>query len=109
MLPAITWLKERYSNIFSEKLHRLTFTTISQPICLGFTGQDCIQTHVVISGDSCYAIALSANISGTVLADNNPNINTACSNIYPGEVILLLLVLFRSFLTYFHTTGIVHG
>ncbi|KZP31873.1 carbohydrate-binding module family 50 protein [Athelia psychrophila] len=60
-----------------------------EPLCLGFADQDCIQTHVVISGDSCFAIALNANISGTVLSNNNPNVNAACSNIYPGEVLCI--------------------
>ncbi|KAF7970836.1 hypothetical protein HWV62_22788, partial [Athelia sp. TMB] len=60
-----------------------------QPLCLGLTGHDCTETHTVASGDNCYAIALDANIAETVLFANNPNVNAACTNIYPGEVITL--------------------
>lgn len=59
---------------------------LGQPLCLGITGQDCTQTHVVISGEGCWQIATDAGTDLTTLLANNPNVNEACSNIYPGEV-----------------------
>ncbi len=53
-----------------------------QILCLGEIGQDCNETYVIASGDSCGAIGVPLD----VLLANNPNVNSACSNIYPGEV-----------------------
>ncbi|KAF8888505.1 hypothetical protein CPB85DRAFT_1231749, partial [Mucidula mucida] len=53
-----------------------------QTLCLGEIGQDCNETHVIASGDACGAIGVPLD----VLLANNPNVNSACSNIYPGEV-----------------------
>ncbi|KAI9454141.1 hypothetical protein BJY52DRAFT_1123028 [Lactarius psammicola] len=56
-------------------------------LCLGLEGEDCTDVVVVQSGDSCSAIADAANIPVSTLLANNPNVNTDCSNIYPGEVL----------------------
>ena len=58
-----------------------------QPLCLGITGQDCQVTHVVVSGDNCQAIAQAAGTTYDIILANNPNVNSQCTNIYPGEVI----------------------
>ena len=60
-----------------------------QPLCLGITGQDCEVTHVVVSGDSCPGIAQLAGTTEDILLANNPNINSGCTNIYPGEVLCI--------------------
>ncbi|KAM5538366.1 hypothetical protein V8D89_007968 [Ganoderma adspersum] len=60
---------------------------IGEPLCLGITGQDCEVTHVVVSGDNCQAIAQAAGTTYDILLANNPNVNSECSNIYPGEVL----------------------
>ena len=49
-------------------------------------GQDCQDTHTVMSGDTCGLIAQQAGTTLSILLQNNPNINSACTNIYPGEV-----------------------
>ncbi|KAF8986612.1 hypothetical protein BDQ17DRAFT_1436164 [Cyathus striatus] len=57
-------------------------------LCLGLQGQDCTQVSVVQpTGDSCTSIASAAGIDITTLLDNNPNVNTDCTNIFPGEVL----------------------
>ncbi|EIM84046.1 uncharacterized protein STEHIDRAFT_61989 [Stereum hirsutum FP-91666 SS1] len=67
---------------------------LGEPLCLGITGQDCTTTHVVSSGETCTSIADGAGIAFSLLVGNNPNVNADCSNIYPGEVrFLLVLVL----------------
>jgi len=60
---------------------------VGEVLCLGLVGQDCTKVHVVASGDACGTIASQAEINTTVLLANNPNVNAACSNIYPGEVL----------------------
>ena len=57
-----------------------------QPLCLGIAGQDCNTTWVVQSGDNCQQIANTTGIADSTLLANNPNVNSLCSNIYPGEV-----------------------
>ncbi|KAH9964190.1 hypothetical protein BC827DRAFT_56327 [Russula dissimulans] len=56
-------------------------------LCLGLNGQDCTTVAVVKAGDSCGTIANTAGIPVTTLLANNPNVNSGCSNIYPGEVL----------------------
>ena len=58
----------------------------AQPLCLGLVGQDCSTVAVVQAGDSCEGIAGTAGIPSTTLLANNPNVQSDCSNIYPGEV-----------------------
>ncbi|KAH9941126.1 uncharacterized protein BXZ73DRAFT_75098 [Epithele typhae] len=60
---------------------------LGEPLCLGIVGEDCDVTHVVVSGDSCAAIAGAAGTTTDVLLANNPNVNSDCTNIYPGEVL----------------------
>ncbi|KAG6831631.1 hypothetical protein H0H92_008708 [Tricholoma furcatifolium] len=60
---------------------------VGETLCLGFQGADCTTVHVVVSGDGCATIADNANITLATLLANNPNVNAACSNIYPGEVL----------------------
>lgn len=57
-----------------------------QPLCLGIVGQDCDITHVVQPGDNCDTIAQQAKTTRQILLANNPNVNTACTNINLGEV-----------------------
>ena len=59
---------------------------LHQSLCLGIRGQDCQVTHVVASGDNCEAIALNAGTTFDILLANNPNVDSQCDNIYPGEV-----------------------
>jgi hypothetical protein len=56
-------------------------------LCLGLVGEDCDTVVTIQSGDSCSSIATAANIPVSTLLSNNPNVNTDCSNIYPGEVL----------------------
>ncbi|PIL31050.1 hypothetical protein GSI_05746 [Ganoderma sinense ZZ0214-1] len=60
---------------------------VGESLCLGITGQDCDVTHVVVSGDNCEAIAQAAGTTLDILLANNPNVDSDCSNIYPGEVL----------------------
>ncbi|KXN82893.1 hypothetical protein AN958_01962 [Leucoagaricus sp. SymC.cos] len=57
-----------------------------ETICLGIEGQDCDNTHTIVSGDSCSDISVAANIDLSTLLANNPNVDSTCSNIYPDEV-----------------------
>jgi LysM repeat protein len=59
---------------------------IPQVLCLALTGQDCTPVHVVASGDTCFDIAAAAGANVTTLLANNPNVDSNCTNIYPGEV-----------------------
>ena len=58
----------------------------AQNLCLGLVGEDCTTVVTVQSGDSCSSIATAAGIPVSTLLANNPNVNTNCANIYPGEV-----------------------
>ncbi|KAG6835714.1 hypothetical protein H0H93_015400 [Arthromyces matolae] len=60
---------------------------VGEPLCLGFQGQDCTTVQVVASGDTCSGIASAAGTNFATLLANNPNIDDACDNIYPGEVL----------------------
>ena len=61
-------------------------TLYHQTICLGIVGQDCTSTHTIATGDFCASIAADAGTNVSTLLSNNPNVNSDCSNIYPGEV-----------------------
>ena len=43
--------------------------------------------HVVAEGDNCEAIAQAAGTTTDILLANNPNVDSQCTNIYPGEVL----------------------
>jgi hypothetical protein len=73
---------------FSRPSHPRT-ELLLQLLCLGLTGLDCTQTHVVQSGDYCASIADAAGINMTTLLYNNPNVAADCSNIYLDEVCLI--------------------
>ncbi|KAK0191680.1 hypothetical protein F5146DRAFT_1112062 [Armillaria mellea] len=60
---------------------------IGQVLCLGVIGQDCNQTEIVVSGDSCSGIALANNIDLATLLVNNRNVNSACSNLLIDTVL----------------------
>ena len=83
---APTSLLERYAQITFTSRTSLIPGIVWQKLCLGFAGQDCEITHVVVSGDSCLSIAQATNTTLDIILANNPNVNNACSNIHPGEV-----------------------
>ncbi|KAG6840384.1 hypothetical protein C0991_007045 [Blastosporella zonata] len=57
-------------------------------ICLGYSGEDCSTTYVVVADDTCAQIAANHGFNTTILFMNNPQIDsTDCSNIYIGEVL----------------------
>ncbi|EKM60649.1 uncharacterized protein PHACADRAFT_167964 [Phanerochaete carnosa HHB-10118-sp] len=58
-----------------------------EPLCLGITGQDCATTYVIQTGDNCDLLTASQNVARSTLLANNPNVNSDCSDIYPGEVL----------------------
>ncbi|KAG1764747.1 hypothetical protein EDD22DRAFT_747820, partial [Suillus occidentalis] len=51
-------------------------------VYLGLTGQDYSQTN-----DTCFSVATTAGIPLYMLLANNPNVNTNCTNVYPGGVL----------------------
>jgi len=59
----------------------------NQKICLGYEGEDCTTVYTVVADDTCDAIASAHNMNTTILHENNPQIDTECSNIYIGEVL----------------------
>ncbi|KZS89099.1 hypothetical protein SISNIDRAFT_497653 [Sistotremastrum niveocremeum HHB9708] len=60
---------------------------IGATICLASPGQDCSQTHVVQTGETCNQLESVFGINSTILWANNPQINEDCTNMYTGEVI----------------------
>ncbi|KAJ7768534.1 hypothetical protein B0H16DRAFT_1366218 [Mycena metata] len=56
-------------------------------ICLGYAGEDCTTTYVIVADDTCDAITDKFSISSDTLRTNNPQINDACDNLYTGEVL----------------------
>lgn len=57
-------------------------------LCLGTTGEDCTDTYVIKDTDTCETIlGQFPAVNSTILAQNNPNIDSDCSNIYTGEVL----------------------
>ncbi|KAG2367129.1 hypothetical protein BDR07DRAFT_1449010 [Suillus spraguei] len=61
--------------------------SVGEVVCLGIKGQDCNVTHVMQTGDTCRSIANAAGIPIKTLLTNNPNVNTICTDLYPGEVL----------------------
>jgi len=49
--------------------------------------EDCSTTYVVLPGDTCSDVTQKNSLNMTILYLNNPQIDDACSNIYPGEVL----------------------
>ncbi|KAK0448128.1 hypothetical protein ARMSODRAFT_1082650 [Armillaria solidipes] len=64
-----------------------TNLALGEVLCLGITGQDCTNTYVIVSGDNCEAIAAAEGTTYDILLANNPNVDSTCANIYPGEVL----------------------
>ncbi|KAI0051351.1 carbohydrate-binding module family 50 protein [Auriscalpium vulgare] len=60
---------------------------IGEVLCLGITGQDCSDVHIVASGDSCDLVSEAAGIPLSTLLINNPNVNSDCTSIDVGEVL----------------------
>jgi len=61
---------------------------IGQTICLATTAdEDCNEVYSVEASDSCQSILQAKNINSTMLWGNNPQIDSDCGNIYPGEVL----------------------
>jgi len=58
-------------------------------LCLGWAGEDCDTTYVVQAQDTCDAITAAYGINATLLYGNNPQIDSACDNIYVGEVLCI--------------------
>lgn len=85
-MPTVqTFLWGRYKLVYL--LAHMRFPNVlDKTLCLGVTGQDCNVTTTVQSGDFCAAIADTAGIPTSLLLQNNPNVLSDCSNIYPGEV-----------------------
>ncbi|KAH0835937.1 hypothetical protein J3R83DRAFT_9858 [Lanmaoa asiatica] len=55
-------------------------------LCLGLTGQDCTETHIVLEPDTCDSIAAEYSIPKSTLQANNPNLGPLCLDIYHGQV-----------------------
>ncbi|KAF8876142.1 hypothetical protein BD779DRAFT_1475747 [Infundibulicybe gibba] len=62
---------------------------VGQTLCLGLVGNDCQTVHVVTPGETCATIAAGAGISFDTLRANNANVNSDCSNIFPGEALCI--------------------
>ncbi|KAI0344013.1 hypothetical protein BDW22DRAFT_1116267 [Trametopsis cervina] len=62
---------------------------VGEPLCLGIVGQDCTSVHQVVTGDTCATIATAAGIELSTLLANNPNVNSACTNIHLDEVLCI--------------------
>ncbi|KAJ3997124.1 hypothetical protein F5050DRAFT_1754374 [Lentinula boryana] len=56
-------------------------------LCLGYEGEDCTTTYTVAAQDTCDTISATYGINSTLLYGNNPQIDSACDNIYVGEVL----------------------
>ena len=82
------------TNLFPGEVSKLQKSF--QPLCLrsplqvlclaSILDPGCHVTHVVAAGDTCLSIAAAADTTVDTLLENNPNVNSQCSNIYPGEV-----------------------
>ncbi|KAK0455686.1 uncharacterized protein EV420DRAFT_1272111 [Desarmillaria tabescens] len=60
---------------------------VGQVLCLGIIGQDCNETVVVMSGDTCSSIAQANDIDLSILLVNNRNVNAACTNLLVDTVL----------------------
>ncbi|KAG7441620.1 uncharacterized protein BT62DRAFT_476262 [Guyanagaster necrorhizus] len=66
---------------------RCTNLVLGQVLCLGIVDKDCTETYVMASGDHCATIAVAENTTYDVILANNPNVDSTCDNLYPGEVL----------------------
>ncbi|KAI8883341.1 carbohydrate-binding module family 50 protein [Backusella circina FSU 941] len=48
-------------------------------------GDDCQKYHKVIRGDNCYTLSLKYTVDMDAILTWNPQINTKCTNLYPGK------------------------
>jgi len=60
---------------------------VGQVLCLGTEGEDCNDTVVVESGDTCDDLISCAGINATIFFHNNPIINSGCTNLNIGQVV----------------------
>ncbi|RSH84377.1 uncharacterized protein EHS24_005897 [Apiotrichum porosum] len=60
---------------------------IDQVVCLGVEGQDCTKVYTVVEDDTCEGIISMYGMSNDTLYNNNPQIDSDCTNIYIGEVL----------------------
>nr|VWO96649.1 LysM domain-containing protein [Ganoderma boninense] len=60
---------------------------VGQNLCLGTEDEDCTNTHVVEANDTCDDLYNTYGLNATILYNNNPQLNSACDNMYIGEVI----------------------
>ncbi|KAK0191683.1 hypothetical protein F5146DRAFT_1121846 [Armillaria mellea] len=60
---------------------------LGQPLCLGTVGHDCIETRLVVVGDTCDGIANAEGIVPQVFMCNNRNILPDCSNLDTDYVV----------------------
>ncbi|KAH9911266.1 uncharacterized protein BXZ73DRAFT_82454 [Epithele typhae] len=58
-----------------------------EELCLGVVGQDCTLTHTVVTDETCVSIAAATGTTVELILENNPNVNSVCSNIRSGEVL----------------------
>ncbi|KAL0948837.1 hypothetical protein HGRIS_008960 [Hohenbuehelia grisea] len=56
-------------------------------ICLQLACVKCDTVHVFQDGESCSGVAAAAGTDVATLIANNPNINSGCTNVHPGEVL----------------------
>ena len=59
---------------------------VGQNLCLGTEDEDCMNTHVVEANDTCDDLYNTYGLNATILYNNNPQLNSACDNMYIGEV-----------------------
>jgi len=62
---------------------------VNQKLCLAHEGEDCGNVYVVNLGDTCESLETKFGINSTFLWQNNPQINSGCTNIYVGEVLCI--------------------
>ncbi|PWN40463.1 hypothetical protein IE81DRAFT_305111 [Ceraceosorus guamensis] len=58
-----------------------------QALCVDGAKRSCSKPYTIQSGDSCYAISQTHNLTLAEFYDINPNIDENCSNIQPDEVV----------------------
>ncbi|KZT21929.1 carbohydrate-binding module family 50 protein [Neolentinus lepideus HHB14362 ss-1] len=61
--------------------------TPGKTLCLGYPGEDCATTYVVRKDDTCDSVMSGTGLNSTIFWANNPQIDSACSNMYIGQVL----------------------